>query len=212
MKTTLRTIATLVISLWSSSVRAQASAPPPPIFPTAPPGLNKIVVEDEYQFLVRQYNPSVDVKRVRRDAASYDSPEAAAIAGISAMGSGDVDWYRSTWDDASRAVLEQRDKEMKQDREFWVKAWEKAFTGRRVELTARIETGAYVMIAYRLVPDGAVAVPAKAGDAVDLVVALKLQNGKWMATQELASDPVLAYWKTPDVRPKRVVRAAPPIK
>jgi hypothetical protein len=47
---------------------------------------------------------------------------------------------------------------------------------------------------------------------VELIVALKSTDGKWMATQELAADPVLVNWKTPDARPRRVVRVAPPVQ
>jgi len=209
MKTKHFLIVAFALSLPCAAARAQIKTPPPPIFPTAAPALHAIVVENEYQFLVRQYAPAVEVNLVGRDHASYGTPESAAIAGISAMASGDFEWFRSTWDEASRRILEERDTQLKQDRSFWTKAWERAFTDRRVELTARIETGDYVLIVYRLAPRSGTTATAKSADTMELIVPLKSVNGKWMATQELAADPVLAHWKTPEIRPRRVIRAAP---
>jgi hypothetical protein len=212
MKPKVGLIIVFVLSISLDVALAQIKAPPAPVFPTTAPTLSKVVVENEYQFSARQYSPPVEVQVVRRDSASYDAPESAAIAGISAMAAGDFDWFRSTWDEASRAVLETRDRQMKQDPAFWVKTWKGAFTDRRIELTARIDTGEYVLIAYRLVPRNAAPAAPNGNAPVELVVVLKSDNGKWMATQELAADPVLAYWKTPDVKPRRVIRTALPVK
>lgn len=212
MKPTLALIAVFALLMSFDIALAQIKAPPAPIFPTTAPTLSKVVVENEYQFSSRQYSPPVNVQVVRRDTATYDAPESAAIAGISAMAAGDFDWFRSTWDEASRTALETRDRQMKQDPAFWVKTWRGAFADRRIELTARIDTGEYVLIAYRLVPRNAASAAPNGTAPVELLVALKSDNGKWMATQELAADPVLVYWKTPDVKARRVIRAAVPVK
>lgn len=197
-----------VISFSVGIAHAQNKPAPEPIFTTTPPVADRIVAEDEYHFTVRNYSPPVEVKLVRRQDASYDSPEMAAIAGISAMVAGDFDWFRSTWDKASLAVLEARDKAMNQDQDFWVRTWERAFRNRQVQLTSRIETGEYVLIAYRLVAQLRAADDKAEGD-IELVTVLKADNGRWLATQDLSQDPVLAYWKTPDVRPKRMIRSVP---
>jgi hypothetical protein len=212
MKPTPGLIVVFVLSMSLDVALAQIKAPPAPIFPTTAPTLSKVVVENEYQFNARQYSPPVEVQAVRRDGARYDTPESAAIAGISAMAAGDFDWFRSTWDEASRAQMEARDRQMKQDPAFWVKAWKGAFADRRIELTARIDTGEYVLIAYRLVPRNPASAAPNGNAPVELVVALKSDAGNWMATQELAADPVLAHWKTPDVKSRRLIRAAVPVK
>jgi hypothetical protein len=119
------------------------------------------------------------------------------------MSHGDVPWFRSLWDAESARVLEADDRAHGRNDASWVTAWERALRDRRIVLTNRIETGAYVLIAYDLVPLQA---NHKPEDVLRAETALKLQNGRWMATQELGSDPVYLYWKTPDVRPRRVVR------
>ena len=198
MRLTRSIFAAALIALPIVAALAQS---PASVFPTAPGVLSKIVAEDEYQFLVREYKPAIEVKPVRREDASYDTPEMAAIAGISAMVARDFDWFRSTWDKPSQTILAERDAQMKQDASFWIATWERGFANRRIELTARIETGVYVLIAYRLV--------AETEKPIELTIVLKSTGGRWLATQELSQDPVLAYWRTPEVRPKRVVRPAP---
>jgi hypothetical protein len=181
---------------------------PEPVFKTTSPFIKKVVVEDQYYFTFMHYSPPVQVKLVTRDTASYENPEAAAISAISAMVSKDINWYRSTWDRASIAIMDDRDKALNQSAEFWVNSWGRAFTNKRIELTARIETGEYVLIVYRLVPTGEVNDPANTSNSeIELVTVLKYQEGKWLATQELSRDPVLLYWKTPDFRPQRVIRS-----
>ena len=99
--------------------------------------------------------------------------------------------------------MDRQDKEQGHDTAFWTGAWARAFRGARVELTTRIETGEFVLIAYRLVP-----LANAATEPIDLVTVLKPLDGRWVATQELADDPVLLYWKTPNVHPKRTAREA----
>ena len=198
MRTSILVI-TCLVSLYSGAGLAQSKVHPPG-FEMTRPVLNKVVVENEYQFLVREYTPPVQVKVVRREDASYASPEMSAIAGISAMVGRDFGWFRSTWDQASQTAMAERDAQMNQDAAFWIRSWERTFANRHVELTTRIETGDYVLIAYRVV--------SETEKPVELVAAFKSVNGSWLATQELSQDPVLLYWKTPDVRPRRVVRQA----
>jgi len=184
----------------SGEASAQSQTIPDTPFPTAPAVTNKIVAEDEYAFAVRRYDPPVEVKTVAREKASYRTPEATTVALISAMSAQDFEWFRSLWDAGSLRIMEARDNELNQDRKFWTSAWERALKDRKVELTDRIESGDYVFIAYRLVPI------AGSAEVVELITALKSQAGRWFATQELSTDPVLLYWKTPNVRPKRTIR------
>jgi hypothetical protein len=189
-----------------SVIRAQKEPAPPPVFPAGPPTSGSVIVENEYRFTVRQYTPPVDVVVVPRAKATDDNPEAAAIAGISAMASQDFDWFRSTWDRASVAILEARDKEMKQDAAFWTKAWQRAFAGKKIQLVSRIDTGGYVIIAYRVLGSAAPGSSKAENADIELSTVLKRDGDRWVATQELTQDPVLVYRKNPDARPRRVVR------
>jgi len=199
----LRIAAAVALCACGVSRSAAAQDVPEPMFRTAPPVQQKVVAEYHYFFTVNRYTSPVPVAITTRDKASYSSPERATIALISAMATQDFEWFRSVWDAASIKVLDERDKKGNQDAAFWKNAWARAFANARVELTTRIETGDYVLIAYRLVPANATAPQSDNGE---LVTALKADKGRWFATQELADDPVLTYWKTPDVRVKRTIR------
>jgi hypothetical protein len=199
---TLLAAAVALVLTTAISARAQTPTPGSP-FPTAAPIVKKIVVEDEYGFAVRRYDPPIDFTAVERAAATNDTPEATTIAILSAMSRGDVPWFRSLWDAESARILAADDKTHNRTDATWTAAWERLLRDRRVVLTNRIETGDYVLIAYDLIPLQA---NYKPEDVIRLETPLKLQTGRWLATQELSSDPVLLYWKTPDVRPKRVVR------
>ena len=182
---------------------AAAQDAPEPVFRTDAPIQQKVVAEYQYFFTVNRYTSPVPVTITSREKASYSSPERATVALISAMATQDYEWFRSVWDATSTKVLEERDRQANQDAAFWKSAWARGFAAARVELTTRIETGDYVLIAYRLVPLNA---PGPQADNLELITALKADKGRWFATQELAGDPVLSHWKTPDVRVKRTIR------
>jgi hypothetical protein len=192
----------LVLSA-TTFVHAQTPTTAAPPFPTAAPVVKKIVVEEEYGFALRRYDPPVDVTAVDRSAAKDDTPEATTIAILSAMSRGDVAWFRSLWDPESARILAADDKKHGRDDTSWTAAWAGLLRDRRIVLTNRIESGDYVLIAYDLIP---LQPNHKPEEVIHLETPLKLQNGRWLATQELSSDPVLLYWKTPDVRPRRFVR------
>ena len=202
MKSTMSFAVIAVVLSASTSVDAQTNTAEPP-FRTAPPEVKKIIVEDEYGFALRRYDPPVEFTVIERGAARSDTPEATTIAILSAMSRGDVPWFRSLWDEESASMLAADDKKHGRTDASWIAAWARLLTDRRIVLTNRIESGDYVLIAYDLVPLQA---NHKPEDIIRLETPLKLQNGRWLATQELASDPVLQYWKTPDVRPRRLVR------
>jgi hypothetical protein len=197
-----RLLAAVAIVMWWGSTYAQSPNASASAFATGDPIEQKVIAEDQYYFTVKQYTQPVPVSLTTRERAAYDTPEQATMALISAMASQDFDWFRSVWDPAGIKALEERDKKANHDPSFWKHTWARAFANKRVELTTRIETGDYVIIAYRVIAID-VSQPA---DAMELTTPLKRENGRWFATQELAEDPVLAYWKTPNVRPRRTMR------
>jgi hypothetical protein len=201
-----RMLVASAIVMCCGSIQAQSTNAPnatPSAFATGAPIEQKLIVEDQYYFTVKPFSPPVPVSLTTRERAVYDTPEQATMALISAMASQDFDWFRSVWDTAAIKVLEERDKKANHDASFWRQTWARVLANRRVELTTRIETGDYVLIAYRLV---ALDAAQPATDAMELTTPLKRENGRWFATQELAEDPVLAFWKTPSERPRRTMR------
>ena len=191
-----------------SAAAAQSHSLRAPLFPTSEPVANRIVVEEEYGFSVRRYTPAVELKPVARGRANYETPEATTIAMLSAMATRDLDWFRSLWDAESARLMEEKDKQQGHDAAFWISTWDKALRDRRITITTRIDTGKYVLIAYELRSLSANA--EASADVIQLEVPLKQVDGRWVGTQDLSSDPVLLYWKTPSVKPHRVIRGVQP--
>ena len=179
-----------------------AQAPPPAKFPTGAAAPGQVVIEDEYRFIVRRYEPSVRVTTVTKATASYATPEDAAIAQISAMLAGDFGWFVETWDPQSAQLMAARDKAQNQDASFWTQTWQRSLAGKRAELVARVDSGPYVVIEYRMVGVAA----GGSQESFDLTTVVKLHEGRWRNTQDLSQDPVLLYWRDPAKPRRRVVR------
>lgn len=209
MRSMLRTapVLALVLALGAPLARSQEEAPaavkpPAPIFATTAPQVEQVIEENTYYYKVRAYTPPVEVKPVNAASASYANPETAAIANISAMVAGDFEWWRSTWTPAAQRMMSQRDRDLDRAPSEWLEIWARVFPGRTIELTHRIDTGSFVLIAYRVLPSA----DEPEGETIELTGAYELDDGRWLSTQALASDPVLAYWQQPGFRIKKMVR------
>lgn len=181
-------------------------ATPTPIFPTSEPQGGQVVEERLYYFTTRDYDPPVRVAPVARAAAAYDNPEQAAIAQISAMFAGDLDWHRSTWTDESRVMMDERDQRLGRGAEFWQQRWAAALDGKTPYLTQRVDTGEFVFIVAKVVPEGSAPGADPEQEEIELLQVLRSVDGRWLGTQELASDPVLQYWRNPGYRTQRLMR------
>lgn len=184
-----------------ASVSVPVSAQDESKYPTGPGRVEKVVEEMAYFYNLKAYQPAVPVRPVVREQAAYDTPEDAAIATISAMVAGDYDWFLATWTPDARRAFEQRNTDLRRGADFWTAAWQTAFGGdKSVELTHRVETGAYVLIAYTIVDPAVPQIAADEDTGVRrpfLTAVLVEQEGRWLSTQDLAADPVLMFWDRP---------------
>jgi hypothetical protein len=189
----------LLAALLALPIAAEAQSLRAP-YPTTPPVVGKVIVESTYYFARRDYQPPVQLPNVGT-TASFDTPEATAIASISAMRRRDFEAFRSMWDEASRQTMEAKDRETGQTRDTWIKAWDRIFANNgRPELVSRIDSGDYVIVAYRIVSADPTAKP------FELQAIMKLQGKRWFLTQEMTADPVLRGWRKPDNRLQDVGR------
>lgn len=187
----------VLAALLALPVAGQTSSSP---YPTTASVVGKVTVETTYYFARRDYQPPVPVPNVSA-TASFDTPEAAVMASISAMTRKDFEAFRSMWDESSRRMMEAKDRELGQTRETWVAAWDRIFTrGARTELVSRIDSGDYVIVVYRVVDADPNEKP------VEMQAVLKLQGKRWVMTQELSGDPVFSGWRKPDLKVQRVGR------
>jgi hypothetical protein len=169
-------------------------------YKTSAPEKQKVVEELTYYYEVSSYTPAIPVDVTKTATAS--TPEGAAMQLLEAMHSQDFDRWLRLWTPESQEFMRSQFKKNGTGPEVFKNAWSKLFTGHTVALTKRIETGPYVFVVATFSP--AQGVP---GQPLDMEFVFKQVDGTWMATQDLAADPVLNNWKNPNSVTRRVVRS-----
>lgn len=150
-------------------------------FPTGKAEPGKFTVEYVYNFISTTYTPEAQFKSISKEEASYSSPEEAFIAQFSAMINEDYAWWLSSWNSLSQDEILDRDKKQNRTAESWTKIWKKAMSGQTIKLIKKIETGPFVFINYKMLDH-------TGKETFNSLYVCKNDAGKWLATQELASD------------------------
>jgi len=171
-------------------------------YKTSAPEKEKIVEELTYYYEVSSYTPPVQVDVTK--TANPITPEGAAMQMLAIMHAQDYDRWFSLWTPESQAMMKEQYKKNGTSPDVFKNAWAKLFAGHTVALTKKIETGPYVIVMVTLSPATPTAAPAQ---PIEMELVFKQVNGTWMPTQEMASDPVLDNWKTPNTVTRRVVRS-----
>lgn len=174
------------------------------LYKTSAPEKQKVVEELTYYYEVSSYTPPVPVDVTK--TANASTPEGAAMQLLEAMHSLDFDRWLRLWTPESQELMKSQYKKNGTSPDVFKNGWSKAFTGRTVTLTKKIETGPYVILVATLSPTGGAA-SATPAQPVEMQFVFKQVNGNWMATQEMAADPVLNSWKEPNSVSRRVVRS-----
>lgn len=151
------------------------------IFPTGKVETGKFTVEYVYNFVSKTYTPEVQFKTISKEKASYQSPEEAFIAQFSAMINEDYTWWLSSWNALSQEEISARDKKQNRTADSWAKIWKDAMNGQTIKLVKKIETGPFVFINYKMLDH-------TGKETFNALYVCKNEAGKWLATQELASD------------------------
>jgi hypothetical protein len=178
-----------------------ATPVPPPPYPTTPAEEKRLIFERVYNYRRFVYNPAIVIQRLTRDQASEATPEQAFAAQMSAMQSGDYEWWLSTWDKASQKFQIDRSAQVNRTPADWRAIWDRAFRGQQVRLIERVQTGPlgpYVMLVYETQAQGQ---PAFRGNWVS-----KEEAGRWVTTLDLASDPIFQFYDSGKDRVSITVR------
>jgi hypothetical protein len=173
-------------------------------YKTSTPEKQKVVEELTYYYEVSSYTPAIPVDVTK--TANPSTPEGAAMQLLEAMHSQDFDRWLRLWTPESQELMKSQYKKNGTGPEVFKNGWSRAFAGHTVALTKKIETGPYVIVVATLSPVGGAATAPQA-QPVEMQFVFKQVNGAWMATQELAADPVLNSWKEPNSVARRVVRS-----
>jgi hypothetical protein len=172
------------------------------LYKASAPEKQKVVEELVYYYEVSSYTPPIPVDVTK--TANASTPEGAAMQLLEAMHSQDFDRWLRLWTPESQELMKSQYKKNGTSPEVFKNGWSKAFAGHTVALTKKIETGPYVIVVATLSPVGANAASAQ---PLEMQFVFKQVNGAWMATQDMASDPVLNSWKEPNSVTRRVVRS-----
>jgi hypothetical protein len=168
---------------------------PRPFFTTSTPEARRFVLERVYNYERMQYTPQALIQRVSREAATYNTPEEAFIAQMSAMLAGDYDWWISGWDEAAQELQRTQNEEQKRTPADWRGIWERVLKGQQIYLVERLETGPYgpyVILVYSLRQPGT---PGTEGrETFRGMFVSREVGGRWLATQDLARDPMFHYY------------------
>jgi hypothetical protein len=159
-----------------------------------------------YYFSKRDYIPpiSIDPSQIS-EWKTVNSPESVAYLQISSMLLGDYQGWLATWDEKSRAIIENRNTEKGRDASFWVARWKKGLgVYTKFHLTRRVDMTESVIIEFR----------ASSHDNtlekmfLDIPV-IKGKNGMWYVTQSLAKNIVLNQWRRPGYKTESVMSQPP---
>jgi hypothetical protein len=160
---------------------------PKPIYPSTERVQREFTVHYVYGYAYSSYTPGVTLPILGRAQVKLDTPEDALIALLSATRTGDYEGWLACWDEPARQHFLAAAKDQKQDAAFWQKVWKQFFgTVKEVILVDRVETVGYVILDARMT--GAMALPVP--------TAFKHVDGKWKATNELGSDPMLMNFRS----------------
>lgn len=158
-----------------------------PAYPASAPTARQITVITHYLYRQADYNPTFALPLVRKEQANYGSPEATLSARASAMTALDYDWWLSTWDGPSRALVLDRDKTQGRTPQSWLDQW-KALHSVRMTLRRRIDASDHVILIYVLASaDG------KEVGGFEFPAVLHKLGKQWFSTQDLANNPLLTY-------------------
>lgn len=157
-------------------------------FDADPPTEKSVKITETYVYQETEYRIGLSVKALPKKNRKHVTAEDAFVSRMSAIQTGDYDWWLETWDEASKKLVQEKNKMAGHDKKFWLEQWKEQFSKRKIVPVRKIETGKdYVIITYRIfTADG-----KDASSGFELPSILKKINGKWYSTLDLRADALL---------------------
>jgi hypothetical protein len=166
---------------------------------TTPPQKKEFTVTAHYRYQERAYTPSVILPRVQEEpVVPPNFAEQELISQFSAIDALDFEWWMKTWDDPSQEKIRERMAADKATEKDWKSVWQPKAGKMRVSLTRWLLTGEYVILVYRILPieepSTTKAKQVSQTTVTETATAFHLWNGRWHATLDLESDPVMLHF------------------
>lgn len=171
---------------------------PKPAYPSTERVQREFVVQYVYDYAYSAYTPPPMLPKQSREQAQRGTPEAALIAMLAAMRSGDYEGWLACWDEDSRSKFVQSAKDQHRDAAFWRNAWKDYFGNKEVVLLDRIETVNYVILDARL-----------SGSSIGFPTVFKLVKGEWLATNSLGNDQMVMNFRPALAGVRQIVSPEP---
>jgi hypothetical protein len=167
------------------------------------PQRRKVVIEFVTEVFVTKFKMPLKVLKISKAQSNYTSPELSTTTQFSAMSEQNYDWWLEGWSSEARSQMETRNRETGRTPTTITQNWKGLLTEQSVEMVGKADYQRlgiqYALIRYRLSTDNLQAVDLTTKKATPLnskffenTMSFRLLNGKWIAVQELADDPVFA--------------------
>lgn len=162
----------------------------------------KVIGGDVTLVSVGTYSPPLPVHAIQRAQGRDNTPEGATIALLSAIAAGDYQWWLSNWSPESRTMITKqyqksgrKPTEIAAHRKGMLNSHSAVILGRA---DYRQGGKAYALVRYRSTSTDALTandkvtgkIAASSIKDVENVLSFRLHQGQWVATKELASDPL----------------------
>ena len=151
-----------------------------------------LVVEQTYLMKVYRLDKplKLSIDQFPEERARTIYPHAVLQEQYAAMKAGDYSRFMQTWTVVSQKQINDRNDKANRRPEFWLNAWSKSLKEISLEVRTLIAYGRFTLVEYALVD-------AQGRETAKDTVAFVMEQSRWLMTQELASDPVLAHWDHP---------------
>ena len=158
-----------------------------PEFKTTEPKSKRFTVINHYLYVERVYEPAHEVRYQTQAPKHSIGPEEALRSQLSAMKQLDYDWWLSTWDPRTRALIERQNKALGRDKEWWISEWRRQTGSAKYELLRWLAVENEVVLGFRRKAGRPVQgqAPGTARPGPEVRRAFTIHEGQWYATMQL---------------------------
>lgn len=197
-----KSLSVLLVALAGAAVISPAMSQAPGGKPKQFTTTKKKVIGDNITLVsVGTYSPGLTVHAAPRAQGRDNTPEGATMALLSAMAAGDYEWWLSTWSPESRTTMTKQYQKSGRKPADFVANGKGTPSSRPAVILGRADYRqggkAYALVRYRTTganeltaKDMTGKVPPSGTKHFENVLSFRLHQGQWVATQELASDPL----------------------
>lgn len=198
-----KSLSVLLVVLASATVISPAISKAPAGKPQQFTATKKKVIGETMTLVsVGTYSPALPVHAIHRTQERDNTPEGATIALLSAMAAGDYQWWLSNWSPESRTMMTKQYQKSGRKPTETVASWKGMLNSRPAVILGRADYRqdgkAYALVRYRTTNANELTAKDKVtgkvsslgATDVEEVLSFRLHQGQWVATRELASDPL----------------------